>query len=97
VLEAASGSTRVRETGLRRARLSAHPSARIALIIALYRRKAKPSFRAFATFRRRKRGEREPSVSRARAELIPRAERNPSVGGLTVETDAFKPEKESFS
>jgi hypothetical protein len=90
VLEAASGSTRVRETGLRRARLSAHPSARIARIIALYRRKAKPSFRAFATFRRRKTGERR---EHARA----RAERNPSVGGLTVETDAFKPEKESFS
>jgi hypothetical protein len=89
VLEAASGSTRVRETGLRRARLSAHPSARIALIIALYRRNKQN----LLSVRSRRSGEgRQESVA-CRA----RAERNPSVGGLTVETDAFKPEKESFS
>jgi len=85
VLEAASGSTRGREAGLRGARLSALPYARIVLIA---RRKATQNLLFFFPVMSEERERRSPITRRHRAEK--RNERNI---GLTVETDEIEREK----
>jgi hypothetical protein len=84
VLEAASGSTRGREAGLRGARLSALPYARIVLIA---RRKATQNLLFF--FQMSEERERRSPITRRRS----REKRNERNIGLTVETDEIEREK----